>query len=156
MVLLDCYLKAIPLYRAIWFIRIIGVTEMTSPRTIGIHHSFTVKWTSIFISFLYSKLALVPTITSDSHAEIKSGHALYLIGWNYCAELSKRLYNEGLLDQRIFLSKLLDMFLNAIHQHVRYIQSNLGDLSGPNTGTLLTGDFQVSNVDDSATGTGNQ
>lgn len=70
--LLDiCYTKAIPIHRALWFIKVMCASEVED--TVDSHLAFCSTWTVIVFSFMTKKLNEFNTTTPKS----------LLIGWKY-------------------------------------------------------------------------
>lgn len=111
------YQKAVPIHRALWLIKLLGVTELgISAGSVNAQFSYSIDWTELVLKFLHLRFAeLVAAAQLEPTSEERD---LYhrrslLAGWKYCIELCGLQYQEGLLDQRIFLSKALDIFKNV-------------------------------------------
>ncbi|KAL1916568.1 uncharacterized protein VTP21DRAFT_5759 [Calcarisporiella thermophila] len=114
--------RQVPLLRATWYIKVVGMNELQMQRNKagGSHQPYTLDWTSVFESFLWKQLTeLDPLSNSNPSASARPGmknagailnnftsdekKERWLSRWLYSIRLAKWQYNEGLLEQRHFL-----------------------------------------------------
>ncbi|KAJ1813236.1 hypothetical protein LPJ75_003275, partial [Coemansia sp. RSA 2598] len=119
----------VPLQRALWAIRLIGVYEMLGMQTRAPDHAslralesqFTVQWSKQFMQFVERTLAAAPTSadatsaspeaapTSASASASVSASETWAENWSFCLALFHAQYNHGLLDQRHMVSWLVGL-----------------------------------------------
>ncbi|KAI8059264.1 hypothetical protein BC940DRAFT_282083 [Gongronella butleri] len=129
--------KQIPFLRATWYIKVVGLSEMTqrNASNVGSTASHAYNWTMVVTSHLKKQLTdLMPlptnnagtpngmrgyrsnnvgTPSSMSDAQMKpwastEAKARFEARWAYSTKLTRWQYSEGLLDQRNFLKWSLD------------------------------------------------
>ncbi|KAI9312669.1 hypothetical protein BX666DRAFT_1985405 [Dichotomocladium elegans] len=129
--------KHVPFLRATWYIKVVGLSEMSQRMSSNSNTNFSQSyiWTNTVINHLKRQLAeLSPTHLSASntttsgrgfkiHPSTPNSHhdnaqrpwsspdsrAKFEQRWAYSTQLTKWQYCEGLLDQRTFLKRTLDI-----------------------------------------------
>ncbi|KAJ1915183.1 hypothetical protein H4219_004454 [Mycoemilia scoparia] len=111
--------------RAIWAIKFIGVSDMLSQQKRTISHAelkahsekYAKEWTHVLMGFLegllsnLSKLVRSPENTSDPELlRIADARSKWHHDWEFCLRLIRLQYDNGMLDQRWFLFKLMSTF----------------------------------------------
>ncbi|KAJ2888384.1 hypothetical protein FB639_000675 [Coemansia asiatica] len=109
----------VPLQRAVWAIRLIGVFEMLGMQTRAPDHAslraleaqFTVQWSKQFMQFVERTLAAAPTNadTAGASSPPASESGAWARSWSFCLALFHAQYNHGLLDQRHMVSWLVGL-----------------------------------------------
>ncbi|ORX59031.1 hypothetical protein DM01DRAFT_1318605 [Hesseltinella vesiculosa] len=126
--------KQIPFLRATWYIKIVGLSEMSqrNVNSVGATASHALSWTIVVTSYLKKQLSdLLPLPTNNvstpnsmrsyrnsgnigmNDTQMKpwsspEAKARFEARWSYSTKLTRWQYSEGLLDQRNFLKWSLD------------------------------------------------
>ncbi|KAJ2233658.1 hypothetical protein IWW45_004005, partial [Coemansia sp. RSA 485] len=102
----------VPLQRALWAIRLVGVYEMLGMQTrepdlsgmATLASQFTVQWSKQFMQFVERTLAAAPT-----EADTSTSASSWAQNWAFCLGLFHAQYSHGLVDQRHMVSWLVGL-----------------------------------------------
>ncbi|KAJ2726412.1 hypothetical protein GGI07_000550 [Coemansia sp. Benny D115] len=105
----------VPLQRAIWAVRLVGVYEMFGMQTKAPDHSslralertYTAQWSKQFTQHIERLLASAPTKAASDPPSTAETIAAWSRNWEYSLTLLHTQYSHGLLDQRHMVSWLV-------------------------------------------------
>ncbi|KAI9292889.1 hypothetical protein K502DRAFT_62271 [Neoconidiobolus thromboides FSU 785] len=97
------------LSRCVWIIKLFILSEKSvkEKSTLILSH----EWTNLFIKILEKQILL---IIKNTETENEGVEKKFVSKWNYCIQVSKLLYDQDILDQKLFLRWLVESINNSI------------------------------------------